>query len=107
MKQVLANELKKLIGRFPTDTELAKAQEYLDGDIDATSTLDDIKVLLSDFVADRMWACKNCGEMHLTEDMHLGEDDEYYCNEVCEYEYNHEMSLADIERDEYRINVLR
>lgn len=106
MNTIISNEIKSLIYRFPTTEELDSCMQYIEDGSNETTTADEIKGLVMDWFDDNMRQCENCGEYHLMSKMTKNPNG-WFCNEVCEFEYdNKTYSLYDLEREEYKINVL-
>lgn len=108
MNEILENEINKLIGRKPTEEELQSAIEYLDGCSDDLTFASMIPGLLEDWRSDCMIKCDNCERYHLPQDMITSEEVEgNFCDETCVYEKMNSYTLAQLESDEYRFNVLK
>ena len=106
MNKIIANEIKKLIYRYPTDQELDSCINYIDDGSLADVSADDLRGLIMDWFDDNMRQCENCGQHHLMEEMTKNPNG-WFCDQVCEYEYDDKTySLYDLEADEYKFNVL-
>lgn len=106
MNNIITNEIKKLINRFPTTEEIDSCMQYIDDGALDDATADDISILIQDWFDDNMAQCENCGEYHLTNEMTKNPNG-WFCDRVCEYEYDDKTyDLYKLESDEYRFNVL-
>lgn len=83
LNQIVNNEVKKLIGRFPTIQEFQKLAEYVMFYQDDDTDVESLAKLIKEFKEEKMAACENCGEWHLKEDMECYGSDEYYCDDQC------------------------
>ncbi len=89
MKQILENEINKIIGRFPDQDELQSAINYLENHTDSDTTAEDIKYLLGDWRSDCMVRCVNCGKYFLANNI-IQTPQGHFCGEYCMYDYENE-----------------
>lgn len=106
MNNIISNEIKKLINRYPTDDELNSCINYIDDGSLNDLGADDLRSLISDWFDDNMRQCENCGKYHLMDEMTQNPNG-WFCDQVCEYEYDaNTYDLYKLENEEYRLNVL-
>lgn len=67
IKTILTNDIKDILGHNPSKTEFASAYNYIKDNIDGTTTLVDIELLLRDWKSDCLTRCESCGNYFLTE----------------------------------------
>ena len=87
MKRIIENEIYKIIKRFPDETELKSALDYIDHWSDSSTYSDEIPALISDWCDDCMTMCEHCGQWGLTDKM-LKAGSVYFCDEVCKYDHD-------------------
>ena len=85
LNQILNQEIKKHIGRFPTIQEFQKLAEYIAFYQDDDTDLEGLAGIVANFIEEKMKQCENCGKWGLEEDMvnPYGDGDEYYCDDQC------------------------
>lgn len=85
LNQILNQEIKKHIGRFPTIQEFQKLAEYIAFYQDDDTDLEGLTGIIANFIEEKMAECENCGQWHLKEDMvNPYGDSEYYCDDQCQ-----------------------
>lgn len=69
VKNILVNEISDLLGHKPSETEYKSALLYLEENIDDTTDLAGIGMILRDWRDDKCKECEQCGEYFLIEIM--------------------------------------
>ena len=99
MNRIVKNEINRLIGRYPTDTELKSAIDYIEMWVDDDTDTVVLRGLISDWVNDFMAECVNCGHWHLKDEMQpTGEG--YFCDDDCIMTYDRNLLDLDAAHQE-------
>lgn len=88
LNQIVNNEVRKYINRFPTAQEFNSLIEYITYWQDDDTNLQELAERIEQWVNDYMAECQNCGQWHLKTDMEHYSS-EYYCDDQC-YELHRE-----------------
>lgn len=89
IKTILTNDIKDILGHNPSKTEFESAYNYIKNNIDDTTALVDIELLLRDWKSDCLTRCESCGEYFLSELMEekwIGTGWQYVCSDECAVE---------------------
>lgn len=99
MNRIVENEINRFIGRYPTETELKSALDYIDTWIDDETDTKALHGLIGDWVDDFMAECVNCGHWHLKDEMQTtGEG--YFCDDDCIMAYDRNLLDLDAAHQE-------
>lgn len=93
MKDIITNELQKIIGRLPTSEELDLCFDYVEdyfGDDFDTTKDDALTLAVAYFVDENMERCSFCGEYELCHNM-IKSTCNYFCTTTCEEAYYNEL----------------
>ena len=86
MDKILQNEIKRFIGRFPSEEELNSLKAYIDKWADDTTDIKEVSGRISDWLDDKMVECENCGKWHLRTEAEI-RNGLYFCDNDCADEY--------------------
>lgn len=99
MERIIKNEVKRFIGRYPTDTELKSVTNYVENWLDDDSDSVALRGLVNDWVKDFMAECVDCGCWGLRSEM-VSTVEGYFCDEDCVMSYDRNLLDLDAAHQE-------
>lgn len=101
MNTILENEIKRFIGRCPTEQELASVKEAIDFSATDNYFLEDVKGIISDWIDENLVECANCGKWLPRQEADI-RNGSYFCNNDCADEYeDSQFDMHEEARAEY------